>query len=125
MAVVGIPRFRGGIELARDMVGRFGMSETVGHMRILGSSAEVFLGRDYMSSQYHSGDTLSGLDAAVATLISFAEGRARGVLGRNRPQLEALASALLERETFEEAELRAVLSSGSTRRGRPRTSRTV
>ncbi len=107
-------------ELARDMVGRFGMSATVGRMRILGASAEVFLGRDYMTSQYHSGDTLSGMDAAVAELISAAEVRAREILVARPERLDAVAAALLEKETLEEFDLAPLLVDTGTRRGRSR-----
>src|SRR5579884_301244 len=117
-------------EIARDIVGRFGMSARVGRMRILGSSAEVFLGRDYLAAQQHSTEILAQMDEAVSELIAQAEARAVAVLTERRTQLDRLAQALLDRETVGEAELDAVLGpptvsragrGARSRRSAPRT----
>jgi cell division protease FtsH len=113
-------------EIARDIVGRFGMSDRVGRMRILGSSAEVFLGRDYLAAQQHSTETLTQMDGAVSELIAQAEARAIAVLNERRAQLDALARTLLKQETVGEAELDALIGpirvSQAGRTGRSRRS---
>ncbi|HEX9529725.1 MAG TPA: hypothetical protein VF954_01210, partial [Acidimicrobiales bacterium] len=115
-------------ELARDIVGRFGMSPAVGRIRVLGRQAEVFLGRDYLSTQHLSSQTLARMDEAVCALIEEAEQRARALVSERRAALDALADALLDHETVDETELADVLgqevlsgpSPGRSRR-RPRS----
>src|SRR4051794_34339573 len=96
-------------ELARDIVGRFGMSPAVGRMRVLGPQAEVFLGRDYLSTQHLSSQTLARMDEAVGALIEDAEERARAILSDRLDTLHALTDALLQEETLDRAELASIL----------------
>lgn len=80
------------------MVGELGMSETLGPL--------VFdnVGRDGRPTTL-SGDTVRTIDAEVRKLVDDAYGRARTVLEQARPALDAIAEALLERETLTAADL--------------------
>ncbi len=95
---------------ARDMAGRFGMSEALGPVRILHEDREVFLGRDYLASGDVSQPTLEQLDAEVRRILDGCRRAAAGVLMGHRRALDAMAAALVEQETLEGADLEATLA---------------
>lgn len=94
---------------ARDMAGRFGMSDRLGRVRILREEREVFLGRDYLLTKDVSQPTLEHLDAEVRRILDEQEARARAILVANRDTLETLASALASAETLQGDRLRSHL----------------
>jgi hypothetical protein len=91
-------------ELARKMVREWGMSERVGPMA-WGSQGMVFLGEDLMHSRDYSEDTSRVVDEEVARILRDQEERATQYLSEHRAGLEAVAQALLERETIDGAEI--------------------
>jgi len=90
----------GNTELARKMVREWGMSEELGPMA-WGSQGMVFLGEDLMHSRDYSEDTARVVDAEVARILRHQEERALELLTRHRGGLDAVARALLERETLD------------------------
>jgi cell division protease FtsH len=94
---------------ARDMAGRFGMSDRLGRVRILREEREVFLGRDYLLTKDVSQPTLEHLDAEVRRILDEQEARARAILTANRDTLENLALALASAETLQGDRLRGHL----------------
>ncbi len=97
-------------DTARDMAGRYGMSKRMGRATVLKAHGEVFLGRDYMTSQEISQPTLELLDAEVRHILEEQEQRARDILTANWRVLEALATSLRSQETVQGPELGQVLS---------------
>jgi len=91
-------------ELARKMVREWGMSDRVGPMA-WGSQGMVFLGEDLMHNRDYSDETARVIDEEVERILREQEDRAREVLGRHRSGLDAVASALLENETIDGAEV--------------------
>ncbi|MBW3613700.1 MAG: ATP-dependent zinc metalloprotease FtsH [Actinobacteria bacterium] len=89
---------------ARDMAGRFGMSR-LGRVRVLREHGEIFLGRDYLSTQDVSQPTLEHLDAEVSRILSEEEAAAQAILSQHRELLDRLTNELLNRETLQGAEL--------------------
>ena len=87
--------------MARRMVTRFGMSDRIGLMAVGDSDQEVFLGRELVQRREVSEYTAQKVDEEVKLLLDDAHARAREVLEANRGLLEALAEALLERETLD------------------------
>ena len=96
---------------ARDMAGRFGMSDRLGRVRVLREQREVFLGRDYLLTRDVSQPTLEHLDAEVRRILDEQEGRARSILVANRAVVASLASALASAETLQGERLRSHLDS--------------
>jgi cell division protease FtsH len=94
---------------ARDMAGRFGMSDRLGRVRVLGDAREVFLGRDYLVSTEVSQPTLEHLDGEVRQILDEQEALARAILMSSRPVLDSLATELLRHETLKGAALRDAL----------------
>ena len=89
--------------LARRMVGRWGMSDTVGPMSVLPNDGETFALAEAPSEQ-----TRKLLDAEVRRLIDESYEQALEHLRTHREQLDRLAGALLERESLDEAEVYAI-----------------
>ena len=90
--------------IARQMVGRWGMSEEVGAISAFPRSS----GDNYMPAGELSQQTLELIDEEVKRIISECAEEAKRLLAEHRNQLDSLAQALLERETLEEADAYAV-----------------
>jgi len=97
-------------DLAREMAGRYGMSEAIGPVRITGKDAEVFLGRDLNQLQNVSPETLSLLDREIRTLVSDALARAKSIVAANRRTVLTLAALLESQETVEGKQLTDALA---------------
>jgi cell division protease FtsH len=94
--------------MARRMVTRFGMSDVIGLMAVGDSEQEVFLGRELGHRREVSEHTQQQVDQEVKRILDEAHQGARQVLEGNRELLEAIATALLERETLDRAEIEAL-----------------
>ncbi|HLI72399.1 MAG TPA: ATP-dependent zinc metalloprotease FtsH [Acidimicrobiales bacterium] len=94
----------GNTELARKMVREWGMSEELGPMA-WGSQGMVFLGEDLLHSRDYSEDTARVVDAEISRILRQQEERATELLRRHRAGLDAVARALLERETLDGEEV--------------------
>ncbi len=95
-------------ELARKMVREWGMSDRIGPMA-WGSQGAVFLGEDLVHTRDYSDETARVIDEEVERILRDEENRARKVLGEYREGLEAIARALLERETLDGAEVGSIV----------------
>lgn len=100
-------------QLARKMVTEWGMSDSIGNM-YLGSSEEVFLGRDYQSHLNYSEEVAAKIDEEVKTIIDTQYQVALNILKSNRPIMDAMAKALYEKETIYEDEINALFGEEST-----------
>ncbi|MFN8034541.1 MAG: ATP-dependent zinc metalloprotease FtsH [Acidimicrobiia bacterium] len=96
--------------VARQMVTEFGMTDALGPMRLGRPHGEVFLGRDFAADPDYSDKVASAIDAEVRRLIDAAHRVARDILEANRETLDALADALIERETLDTDEVQTVLA---------------
>jgi cell division protease FtsH len=92
--------------LARRMVTRWGMSERVGLVQ-LAPRENPYLGGSggYAGAKPFSEKTAEAIDAEVRTIIGESHDEARRLLSGHRKQLDALAEALLARETLNEQEI--------------------
>lgn len=88
--------------LARDMVARYGMSDTIGPVAF---AAE----RNYAGETTYSQDVASKIDAEVTRLIEEARQKAEEVLTTHRKALDAIAEKLVEVETIEREEFEKLL----------------
>jgi cell division protease FtsH len=101
-------------ELAHRMVTEFGMSERIGPVTV-GEPGEVMLwGREVLPRRAVSPHMADLVDDEVRRMVGEAHERARGVISANRPALDALAAALLERETLDRAEVEAIVAGAHT-----------
>jgi cell division protease FtsH len=94
-------------KLARQMVGRWGMSRRVGLVSVLPSSTEIYSVTSEWAATSEATKEL--VDSEVRALIDECHAAAIERLERSRGRLDALAAALLERETLNEAEAYAAI----------------
>ena len=97
-------------EAARAFAGRYGMSAIVGRSRLIAGDGEVFLGRDYLSSQPVSSETMAKVEEAVTALLDSAAADAVTLLEQRRSTLDRLAARLIEVETVGGEELAAFVA---------------
>jgi cell division protease FtsH len=92
--------------LARNMVTRWGMSDELGMVQ-LAPRENPYLGTmaGYDGTRPFSEETARTIDAEVRRIISDSHDEARRLLSEHRRELDALANALLERETLDEQEI--------------------
>ena len=92
--------------LARRMVTRWGMSERVGLVQ-LAPRENPYLGGSggYTGEKPFSEATAEAIDAEVLRIINESHDEARRLLSTHRKQLDALAEALVARETLNEQEI--------------------
>jgi cell division protease FtsH len=86
-------------DLARRMVGLWGMSDELGPISYNVGERDPFLGREIAAPKEYAESTATRIDAAVAELLEGARERARAVLGAHREVLDALANELIATET--------------------------
>jgi cell division protease FtsH len=98
-------------QMARRMVTSFGMSDAIGLMAVGDSEQEVFLGREIGHRRQVSEHTAQLVDQEVKRILDEAHDEARRVLDEHSDLLEAIAQALLDRETIGQAEI-ALLDRG-------------
>jgi cell division protease FtsH len=100
---------RNATKLARGMVTQYGMSTKLGP-RTFGEREEmVFLGGESHNERDYSDKTAELIDQEVLALISEAETRAREVMTKNKPAMERMVAVLMEKETIEQDEIKAIL----------------
>jgi cell division protease FtsH len=97
--------------IARDMVARYGMEEKLGPVSY-DAERPSFLQGAPTSMGWHertfSDATARAIDEAVQRIVERAFARAVGLLEQQRAVLERGAQLLLEKETLDEADLRAI-----------------
>ncbi|MCU1409636.1 MAG: ATP-dependent metallopeptidase FtsH/Yme1/Tma family protein [Rhodoglobus sp.] len=91
--------------IARRMVTEYGMSTKVGSVKLGQAAGEPFLGRDMGYTRDFSDTMAETIDEEVRKLIEQAHDEAWQVLNTNRDTLDRLATALLEKETLDHAQL--------------------
>jgi len=106
-------------ELARSMVTEWGMSDEFGPLNFAGNKQEVFLGRDFTSSERCSEDTSRRIDAEIRRIVLEQYERARRLLSEHRDVLESVSEALLEYETLDGADIEKLLSGEKLTRSLP------
>jgi cell division protease FtsH len=91
--------------MARRMITQYGMSELIGPLAVGDAEHEVFLGRELGQRRVVSESVAEQVDREVRRLIDEAYGTAMTALQENRPLLESIAEALLERETLDREDI--------------------
>lgn len=96
-------------KIARDMVTRYGMSDNLGPIVYGQAHDDPFLGRDLGMSRNYSESTAAQIDQEVKEIIESAYERCTQILSDHMDRLEAVAQALLERETLNAEEFVMVM----------------
>jgi cell division protease FtsH len=99
--------------IARQMVTRFGMSE-LGQMSLDAGSQEVFLGRDLMTRSDGSDATAARVDEAVRHIVLSCYASTVELVRQHRACMDRLVELLIEKESLDGEELRAIVSEFAT-----------
>jgi cell division protease FtsH len=92
--------------LARRMVTRWGMSERLGLVQLAPRENPYLSGANgYSSAGQYSEQTAEAIDAEILKIIGESHEEAKRLLTAHRKQLDALAEALVARETLNEQEI--------------------
>jgi cell division protease FtsH len=87
--------------IARDMVTRYGMTDSLGPVVYAENEGEVFLGRSVTKTTHMSEATMQMVDKEIRKIIDEQYARARTILEGSREKVEIMTKALLEWETID------------------------
>lgn len=87
--------------IARSMVTKYGMSDTLGPISYDSSEQSLFIGRDFTSTKSYSEKVAGQIDDEVRKIFAEAEKRCEEILTVHSDTLIKLAEYLLENETME------------------------
>ncbi len=101
-------------KIARKMVTQFGMSNDLKFIN-LGSSTEVFIGRDYQNQVLYSNDTANKIDDEILKILNYNYERAEKILKENWDKVCALSELLLKKNVAYKEELDAIMQGKSVK----------
>lgn len=97
-------------EICRDMVTKYGMTDSVGPVVYDDGNGEVFLGKDYGHVNNYSEQTSARIDAEIERLMRDAYGKTESILKEHMDKLELVAQTLLEKEKINGEEFTALMN---------------
>lgn len=98
-------------KLARKMITEYGMSDRLGPLTFGRQHEEqIFLGRDIARERNYSEEVAAVIDEEVRRLVDSAYERASSILREHRHQLEAVADALVEKETLNQEQYEQIIA---------------
>ncbi|MFZ7127587.1 MAG: ATP-dependent zinc metalloprotease FtsH [Desulfobacterales bacterium] len=101
-------------QLARRMVCQWGMSDEIGPVVFKRGETHPFLGRELAEDKDYSEHTARLIDEEIKRITLGMEKKATEVLKANLDQLDALAAALLEKETLDREDIDEVMKAAET-----------
>jgi len=96
--------------LARAMVTQYGMTESIGAIKLGSDTSAPFMGRDYGHQRDYSENLAAVVDREVRSLIENAHQEAFDILVANRSILDEMVLELLERETLNKEEIEVIFA---------------
>ena len=98
-------------KIAKKMITRLGMSEVLGPRSFGTDQSEVFLGRDFSSSQDYSEEIAAKIDSEIHELISSAYNKSKMLLSENIDKLHFIAEFLVKNEIMDGDQFKATMES--------------
>ena len=95
-------------DIARDMVGKYGMSRNLGTVAY-DDDREVYIGRNYEKTRSYSERFAGSIDEEVKAIIDEAYARCEQILTENRSKVESISAYLLEHETMDRETFEAMM----------------
>ena len=95
--------------LARDMVTKYGMTDTLGPLALEGEGGRALFGRGVSDKEY-SEEVSAKIDAEVKKIVDGAYQKATSILTEKRDVLDAIAKKLIEVESIERDEFEKILT---------------
>ena len=96
--------------VARNMVTKYGMSETLGLVNYDNDQDEVFIGRDLAHTKSHSEQVAGAIDAEIKRIVDECYAKAKAMILENRQILDACAELLLEKEKISREEFEGLFA---------------
>ena len=96
-------------DIAKQMVTRLGMSDKLGPRCFGTDQGEVFLGRDFSSSQDYSEEIAAQIDSEIHEIIASAYDKAKEILNEHIDKLHFIAEYLVKNEVMDADQFRAVM----------------
>jgi cell division protease FtsH len=96
--------------LARDMVTRYGMTDSLGPMVYADNEGEVFLGRSVTKTTNMSEETMRKVDTEIRKIIDEQYSIARKLIEDNQDKMHAMAGALMEWETIDAEQIDDIMA---------------
>jgi len=97
-------------EIARNMVTKWGLSDTMGPLMYDEGGEEVFLGRSAAQpSKAMSDETARAIDKEVRSIIDECYEKARNILEEHRGKMDMMAEALMQYETIDSEQIDAIM----------------
>ena len=101
-------------KIAKQMVTKLGMSDVLGLRAFGNDHGEVFLGRDFSSSQDYSDETAAKIDAEIHSIISEAYATAKKLLTDNIAKLHFVSEFLVKNEVMDAEQFAAAMDGDPT-----------
>ena len=117
--------FERATQIARDMVTRYGMSDSLGPMTYGENDGEVFVGRSITTHKNMSDATMQKVDQEIRRIIDEQYTLARKILEDNRDKVEAMTNALLEWETLDSEQIKDIMAGRPPRPPKPPAAKTT
>ena len=95
-------------QMARKMVGTYGMSDRMGNAAFDAGHDEVFIGKSMAQTRPYSEKTAAEMDGEIRRIMDDAYARCTAILEQYRPQLVEVAEYLLANETMTAEEFEKV-----------------
>jgi len=96
-------------DMARRMVCEWGMAEELGPVAYGQEEAPIFLGKEIARHKDYSEETARSIDKAIKEILDRARAEAERITAKHRGGLEAIAEALLDKETLSDEDVREIL----------------
>lgn len=95
--------------IARNMVTKYGMSDTLGPISFGSGNEEVFLGRDYGQTRNYSENIAAQIDNEMDQIIKGAYKRTEDILSTHIDKLHKVAAVLMDKEKIDGAEFKKLM----------------
>ncbi len=108
--------------IARDIVTRYGMTDSLGPVVYAENEGEVFLGRSVTKTTHVSEATMQKVDSEIRRIIDEQYQVARELIEANQDKMHAMAKALLEWETIDAVQINDIMEGRPPRAPEPPSS---
>ncbi|MGB5807744.1 ATP-dependent zinc metalloprotease FtsH [Castellaniella sp.] len=105
--------------IARDIVTRYGMTDSLGPVVYAENEGEVFLGRSVTKTTHVSEATMQKVDSEIRSIIDEQYRVARNLIESNQDKMHVMAKALLEWETIDAEQIEDIMSGRPPRAPQP------
>jgi len=98
--------------MARNMVVKFGMSDTLGPIQFGNDNEEVFIGRDLHHTRNYSEEVASQIDSEIKRIVTDGYNEALRIIQTHNDVLHKIVELLMEKERVSGEEVRKLFPAG-------------